>query len=349
MALKKSKKTRKRRKLAAETRPNIDEKTMNIFAQKGYQILEMLGSGSFGEVFKAYNSIQQVISAVKIIDLKLCSEKYKKKFLPRELAAMIETNHENIVKTYDIFRSNNQIYIFMEFASNGDMSKYLKKNGSLDEEKSRIWFFQTTDAVNYLHEEMYTAHRDIKIENILFNDDWVVKLADFGFATEAIDLNGNIILSETFCGTLPYYCPQILEHREYNPFLADVWALGVTLFAMIHNKYPFHFKSHDKKYMLKEILDVSYLPKRYDLIKFILFVNLKWKIFLQNIISKYYFRISSNCSEELRDLLIKMFEINEDERITVKEILVHSWIVNSKIYPNITNRKYSYEWRIVED
>lgn len=283
MTFKKSKKKSKRRKVTAETRPNIDEKTMNIFAQKGYHILEMLGSGSFGEVFKAYNSIQQVISAVKIINLQLCSDRYRRKFLPRELAAMIETNHENIVKTYDIFRSNNQIYIFMEFAGNGDMSRYLKKNGSLDEAKSRHWFYQTTHAVNYLHEEMYTAHRDIKIENILFNDDWVVKLADFGFATEVLDLDGDVILSETFCGTLPYYSPQILQHREYNPFLADVWALGVTLFAMIHNKYPFHFKLHDKKYMLKEIFDVSYLPKRYSLLKFIL-VNLIEKI-LQNIIN----------------------------------------------------------------
>lgn len=61
------------------------------------------------------------------------------------------------------------------------------------------------------------------------------------------------------------------------------------------------------------------------------------------------FRISSNCSDDLRDLLMKMFEIKEDERITVKEILLHNWIVNPKMCRNINNRKYSYEWRFVEE
>lgn len=97
---------------------------------------------------------------------------------------------------------------------------------------------------------------DIKIDNILLSQSWVAKLTDFGFAKEAIDSEGFTVLSDTFCGTRPYYSPQIVLRTPYSPFKADIYALGVVLYAMMHNRFPFHFK--DNKQMAEEQLDLDY-------------------------------------------------------------------------------------------
>ena len=104
---------------------------------------------------------------------------------------------------------------------------------------------------------------DIKLDNILLDDNWIAKMTDFGFAKKIADsADGKVTMSTTFCGTLPYECPQILEHKAYNGFKADIWSMGVSFFIMLHDRFPFHFR--DRKMMLKEIYDYpAYLRTRY--------------------------------------------------------------------------------------
>ncbi|KAF7490002.1 Testis-specific serine/threonine-protein kinase 2 [Sarcoptes scabiei] len=308
MPNKKSRKDILRDKLRdPDAKADLDDRTSKVFERKGYLITNILGAGSFGEVYNAIRKNNE-ICAVKVIDLVRCSNKYKKKFLPRELAALMETRHENIIRIYDIFRSNKKIFIFMEFASNGDLGKFMKKNGVLKEERARIWFTQTTSAINYLHEEMFTAHRDVKIENILLNRDWIVKITDFGFAIEAIDIDGQIIFSGTFCGTIPYYCIQILQKKPYNPFKADTWALGVVLYAMTHNRFPFHYK--DTKLMIKEQSDQRFIEER----------------------------IKGSHSNELKDLIMRLFDTDENSRFSTEQILEHAWIKRENLIQLDENR-----------
>lgn len=238
--------------------------------------------------------------AVKMMNLTKMSDKFKKRFLPRELASLMEMRHENIIRVYDIFRSNRRIYVFMEFASNGDLARYLKQYGPLSEARSRIWFVQIARALFYLHEEMFTAHRDNKIDNILLGQSWTAKLTDFGFATDAtVDADGNPVLSATYCGTLPYYAPQIVRKTPYNAFKADVWAHGVVLYAMTHNRFPFHFK--DPKQMVKEQTDEKYRTSR----------------------------LSTKLSDSLREILLAMLEPDEDKRFTMKQVLEHEWSIQA--------------------
>ena len=80
------------------------------------------------------------------------------------------------------------------------------------------------------------AHRDIKVDNILLSNGpkYVAKLTDFGFATECWDRNENrVTMSTTFCGTKPYFSPQMVARKPYNAFAADCWAMGCTLFYML--------------------------------------------------------------------------------------------------------------------
>ena len=272
-------KSRSRRPVDPTKVADIDERTRAVFTRKGYRVDTMLGRGSFGEVYKGVKLSTGEPCAVKMMNLLKMSSKFKQRFLPRELASLMEIKHPNIVRVWDIFRSNRRIYVFMEFAIHGDLAGFLKSHQTMSELSAKPWFGQIAIALNYLHEEMFTAHRDIKIDNILLTEtsknnnnnnnnntitiisDWIAKLTDFGFATDqTVDTEGYPILSRTYCGTVPYYSPQIVTKKPYSPFKADVWAHGVVLYAMTHNRFPFHFK--DTKLMVKEQNDINYRYKR---------------------------------------------------------------------------------------
>src|SRR5699024_8612530 len=124
---------------------------------------------------KAVNKAGQ-LSAVKVIDLGKMSERSKAKFLPRELQTLIECRHENLIQVFDIFRANNKMFIFMEFAGNGDISGYAKKHKGVKEDLACKWFYQASLGLAYLHEHLHTTHRDIKLDNMLLDDHWVAKL-----------------------------------------------------------------------------------------------------------------------------------------------------------------------------
>lgn len=95
------------------------------------------------------------------------SKKLVDKFLPRELAALMEVKHPNTVRVYDIFKMSKKIFVFMEFAGGGDLSGYVKVHKCLKEELACFWFTQTSEAVHYLHSEARMAHRDIKLVSVL--------------------------------------------------------------------------------------------------------------------------------------------------------------------------------------
>ena len=117
------------------------------------------------------------LSAVKVIDLTKMSKGSKEKFLPREIQTLMDCRHENLIAVYDIFRAAQKMFIFMEFAGNGDIAGYAKKNKGIKEDLACKWFFQAASGLAYLHGQMKTAHRDIKLDNILLDGKWIAKVS----------------------------------------------------------------------------------------------------------------------------------------------------------------------------
>lgn len=275
----------------------LDDKTAAVFKKKGYCVQKKLAEGAFGQVYKGMQVKTGETVAVKVMDLKKVGEKFKKKFLPRELAALIGISHQYVIYIHDIIRANNKIYIFMEFANGGDITSYLKKNGAIPETLTCYWFKQVSEALSYIHDELRMAHRDIKIDNVLLHDN-IAKLTDFGFAKECWDnINNRPILCETYCGTEPYYSPQLVARKPYNAYAADIWAMGVMLFCMLNNKFPFHFGDPQK--MLAEQTNRRYIKGRY--------------------IKEF--------PRDLKDLQEKMFQVDENSRPLIGDILQHPWIL----------------------
>jgi PREDICTED: similar to CG14305-PA, isoform A len=284
----------------------LDPRTEAVFKHKGYKVTDKISEGAFGKVYNAIRVKENEKCAVKVMDLEKCSEKFRMKFLPRELTVLMQARHANIIQIYDIFRANNRIYIFMELAPNGTIADYLKAHGPLTEKKAREWFTQIVEALHFLHQDLGIAHRDIKVENVLFGKDFQCKLTDFGFARTCFEGEaGYLKLSETYCGTEPYYAPEIIQREPYNPFLTDVWAAGVVLFAILNNKFPFRF--NDLKVMLKDQYSRAY----------------KWRQ-----------GVEENTSKECKDLMSKMLEPDSKKRINLPQVLEHSWI-KQKIKPEL--------------
>ncbi|XP_054153445.1 testis-specific serine/threonine-protein kinase 2-like [Oppia nitens] len=281
---------------------DLDPKTAAVMKKKGYEFQKKLSQGAFGQVYKGTNSKTGIETvAIKVMDLKAVGEKFKDKFLPREIDALIGVKHDNTVFIYDIIRCNHKMYIFMEFCTDSDVANYLQKNNAIPEEKSCIWFTQVSQAVCWMHTNLHMAHRDIKLDNILLTSksgELIAKLTDFGFSKKCWNEDQEKVeLSKTFCGTEPYYSPQIVSKKEYNAFAADVWALGVVLFCMLNNKFPFHF--NDSKRQIKEQTDRSFIDSRFI----------------------------KDFGKDLKDLHYKCWTENEKNRITIQDLLKHPWIV----------------------
>ena len=186
----------------------------------------------------------------------------------------------------------------MEFAPNGTLTDKIRKTPErfLSEKQAKRWFRECVEALCCMQDEHHMAHRDIKTDNVLFDDNDNAKLSDFGFAREFNLEEGE--LCTTYCGTLPYYAPEVLAKRPYNPFLFDVWSMGVMLFVMLNGKFPFKVDKKNREASLKQMKAKDY---------------------------KVNDRAWGNLSDSVKDLINAMFTFNPDVRPNIVAVRKHAW------------------------
>lgn len=172
--------------------------------KRGYKFGKRIGKGSYGNVVTARyddrGSGDTLELACKYVDKKKAPKDFLIKFLPREIEILSKISHPNIIGIHSILQSGSTVFIFMQWAANGDLLEYVKRKGPVPEPQANLWFFQMTSAIKYIHDMNY-AHRDLKCENILISKHMNIKIADFGFARKCVDEREKKILSETFCGS----------------------------------------------------------------------------------------------------------------------------------------------------
>ncbi|NXK49138.1 TSSK1 kinase, partial [Chauna torquata] len=208
--------------------------------RKGYNLSVTLGEGSYGKVKSAYSDRLKRNVAIKIIDKRKTPRDFLERFLPREIAALKRLHHPSIIKTYEIFETlGGKVYIIMELGVKGDLLDYIKITGAMKEDFARLKFQQLAAAIKHCHDSDL-AHRDLKCENILLDEDLNIKLSDFGFSKSlSRDENGRTILSKTFCGSAAYAAPEVLQGIPFDPKISDIWSLGVILYTMVYALMPF--------------------------------------------------------------------------------------------------------------
>ena len=297
-----------------------DPKMVALFAKKKYKPIKILGRGSYGQVYKGIKVDTGEFVAIKVVQMAKLGPIFREKYLPQELAALIYTKHDNVVRTIDIIRADEKLFVFMEFCPNGDIRGYLARCGAIGEKLPQYWFGQIVAALAYLHRHLRMAHRDMKLENVLLDSRYDTKLADFGFAKEIWDSSRHcVIMSKTICGTLAYFSPQLLQQMPYNGFAADAWACGVMLFVLLNLQYPFSQKKpEDMKIALLEMTNYpTYLR------------------------SKFVPTISSNAI----DLTLQLLNPDEMARMSLHQALRHEWlsvpVERSVAFASVANLQHS--------
>jgi 5'-AMP-activated protein kinase catalytic alpha subunit len=214
------------------------------FTIEGYNFLRVLGSGGFSTVFKVVH-----ISSGQFFAAKACQinkkDVYKRNVAITEMNALKELYHQNIIKIYDIIEGHNHIFMILEYMAGGSVKSAIPRKQGMRYTALISVIRQILIAVDFCH-SLNIAHRDIKPDNILFDNDDRCVLSDFGLSCIVNDQQ----LSTDFSGSLPYKAPEILKHQKYDPFKADMWALGVTFYFMAVGELPWKKRNDVKEIII---------------------------------------------------------------------------------------------------
>ncbi|NWY48183.1 STK36 kinase, partial [Sylvia atricapilla] len=203
---------------------------------ENYHVLEMIGEGSFGRVYKGRRRHSAQVVALKFIPKVGRSEKELKN-LQREIEIVRDLHHPNIIQMLDSFETAKEVVVVTDYAE-GELFQILEDDGSLPEDQVQTIAAQLISALYYLHSHRI-LHRDMKPQNILLGKDGVVKLCDFGFA-RAMSIHTMVLTS--IKGTPLYMSPELVEERPYD-HTADLWSVGCILYELFVGTPPFYTNS----------------------------------------------------------------------------------------------------------
>ncbi|XXG51856.1 hypothetical protein AAC387_Pa03g0329 [Persea americana] len=201
-----------------------------------YHVIELVGEGSFGKVYKGRRKYTGQTVAMKFI-LKHGKSEKDIHNLRQEIEILKKLKHENIIEMLDAFESPQEFCVVTEFAQ-GELFEILEDDKSLPEEQVQAIAKQLVRALHYLHSNRI-IHRDMKPQNILIGAGSIVKLCDFGFARA---MSTNTVVLRSIKGTPLYMAPELVREQPYN-HTADLWSLGVILYELFVGQPPFYTNS----------------------------------------------------------------------------------------------------------
>lgn len=204
-----------------------------------FEILELLGRGGMGAVYKAKQRQLDRLVALKILPPSAENDPQFAERFQREARALARLNHPHIVTVHDFGQSEGLYYLVMEYVDGANL-RGLMRSGGLTAEQALAIVPRICDALQYAHDEG-VVHRDIKPENVLIDKKGRVKIADFGLAKllgrEAADMS-MITQTGMHLGTPRYMAPEQVEHPEQVDHRADIYSLGVVFYEMLTGELP---------------------------------------------------------------------------------------------------------------
>ncbi|XP_075946831.1 maternal embryonic leucine zipper kinase [Anarhichas minor] len=254
-----------------------------------YEVYETIGSGGFAKVKLGRHILSGEKVAIKIMNKKDLGDD-----LPRvqvEIEAMKNLSHQHVCRLYQVIETSTQIFMVLEYCPGGELFDYIIAKDRLSEEETRVFFRQIVSAMAYVHSQGY-AHRDLKPENLLIDEDHNLKLIDFGLCAKPKGGLGYELM--TCCGSPAYAAPELIQGKAYIGSEADVWSMGVLLFALLCGYLPFD----DDNCM---VLYKKITRGKYD--------NPQW------------------LSPGSVLLLNQMMQVDPKRRLTVRQLLDHPWAI----------------------
>ena len=199
------------------------------------EVMEMIGQGGMGVVFKARQPRLDRLVALKILPPHLAAQPGFSERFTREARALAKLHHPNIVTVFDFGESGGFFYLLMEFVNGVNLRKAMQSG--VKPEQAMLLVPKICEALQFAHDHG-VLHRDIKPENILLDTTGTPKLADFGIAKLADDKNSGLTLSGAALGTVSYMAPEQIEKPATVDHRADIYSLGVVFYEMLTGELP---------------------------------------------------------------------------------------------------------------
>jgi len=268
-----------------------------------YAFIKTIGQGSMGKVKLAKKEGSNELVACKIIERVSAddgrqsredrerADAAREDRNAREAAIVSLLNHQYICGLRDNLRTRWHWYMLFEYVNGGQMLDYIISHGKLKEKQARKFARQIASAVDYCHRNSI-VHRDLKIENILISKTGDIKIIDFGLSNLFSPDEDRKL--KTYCGSLYFAAPELLQARPYTGPEVDVWSFGVVLFVLVCGKVPF---------------DDQYMPALHQKIK-------KGAVDYPN-------WLSSEC----KHLISRMLVTDPRQRATMHEVMNHPWML----------------------
>ncbi|KAL1961964.1 hypothetical protein VTN77DRAFT_745 [Rasamsonia byssochlamydoides] len=281
------------------SQPQPRRRTMITTPTGQWALGKTIGAGSMGKVKIAKNLETGEQVAVKIVPRQSIEEhrsgrdaeradRSKEIRTAREAAIVSLLDHPYVCTLRDVVRTSYHWYMLFEYVNGGQMLDYIISHGKLKEKQARKFARQIASALDYCHRNSI-VHRDLKIENILISKTGDIKIIDFGLSNLFSPRNH----LRTFCGSLYFAAPELLQARQYTGPEVDVWSFGIVLYVLVCGKVPFDDQS---------------MPQLHAKIK------------------KGVVEYPQGLTAECRHIISRMLVTDPKQRASLTEIMNHPWM-----------------------
>ncbi|EED19512.1 cAMP-dependent protein kinase-like, putative [Talaromyces stipitatus ATCC 10500] len=215
-----------------------------------FQILKLIGKGTFGQVYQVKKKDTQRIYAMKVLSKKVIIQKKEVAHTLGERNILVRTAMAAspfIVGLKFSFQTPTDLYLVTDYMSGGELFWHLQKEGRFQEARAKFYIAELILALQHLHDHDI-VYRDLKPENILLDANGHIALCDFGLSKANLTKNDT---TNTFCGTTEYLAPEVLLDEQGYTKMVDFWSLGVLVFEMCCGWSPFY--AEDTQQMYKNI------------------------------------------------------------------------------------------------
>lgn len=230
-----------------------------------FEMLKVLGKGTFGKVVLCREKTTREVMAMKILKKDVIVAKDEIAHTLTENRVLQLTKHPFLTSLNYSFQTHDRLCFVMEYVNGGELFFHLSRERVFSEDRTRFYGAEIILAIQYLH-ELGIVYRDLKLENLLLDEDGHIKLTDFGLCKEEITFGAT---TRTFCGTPEYLAPEVLEDNDYGRSV-DWWGVGVVMYEMMCGRLPFYSRDHEVLFELILVEEIKFPARLSDVAKLLL-------------------------------------------------------------------------------
>lgn len=234
----------------SSTDKSREQRNWSRIGIRDFELIRILGKGTFSKVYLARLKSTNDEFAIKVVKKTNPTVSSDPESALTEMRTLNHgRNHPFLAIAHCCFQSEDRLFFVMEYVIGRDLEYHLRKSRKFTEDRAKFYAAEIVLALSYLHKQG-VVYRDVKLENIILEEQGHCKLLDFGMSKE---INKSGMRTRTFCGTPSYISPEVIKELDYG-YSVDWWALGVLMFEMLIGHSPFETNSDDQDELYKKIV-----------------------------------------------------------------------------------------------